>query len=378
MKFFSRIEWSNFLFITLSPIIAVLGTLWVFKQGGPHVGTWILFGVLTWFTGIGITAGYHRLFSHKSYQAHWAIRLFYILFGGASFQGSVREWSCAHRKHHQFVDTDRDPYNIKRGFWYAHVFWVVLKSDQSDETNIKDLKQDPLVLFQDRFYLALAAIVSFVLPAAVAALWGDFWGGFFVAGWLRVVINQHLTFLINSYAHFFGSQKFSDKNTARDNWLLAFFTYGEGFHNFHHAFASDYRNGIRSYDWDPAKWIITVAEWLGLASRLNRASPQVILAAQLTMEEKSVREKLARKLLRHQDWEHFVTKARVNLEQAHVRFMELKVRYQKLKNEKTELVSDRLVALRAEMQHVKEELNKAMAHWGSLIKGQLPVTGLVA
>ncbi|MDO8518972.1 MAG: acyl-CoA desaturase [Deltaproteobacteria bacterium] len=355
MKFFSRFEWSNLLFIILSPVVAIVGTVWVISHGGPHWATWLLAFVLIWFTGIGITAGYHRLFSHKSYQAHWAVRLFYLLFGGATFEGSAREWCCAHRKHHQFVDTDRDPYNVKKGFWHAHVFWVVLKSDQSDESNIKDLKKDPLVRFQDRFYVPLAILVSFIFPAALASLWGDMWGGLFVAGWLRLVVNHHLTFLINSYAHTFGSQNFSDANSSRDSWLLAFLTYGEGFHNFHHSFSSDYRNGIRAIDWDPAKWLVSVFGWMGLASRLNRADPQVILASRLTMDEKRLRARLARNAAFHKEWEHFLAKARLNLEQAHIRLISLKG--QKV--------------LRSELEKVKQEFKKAMGHWSALVSGQL-------
>src|SRR3990167_8939242 len=178
----ARIEWLNFSFIVSSPIIAVLGTLWVLKQGGPHWATWVLAAVFLWFSGIGVTARYHLLFSHRSYQAHWGIRLLLLLLGGASVEGSAREWCCAHRKHHQFVDTEGDPYNIKKGFWYAHVGWVVIKSDQSDVSNIKDLLQDPLIRFQDRYYLPITILTTFFLTAILAALWGDFWGGFFVAG----------------------------------------------------------------------------------------------------------------------------------------------------------------------------------------------------
>lgn len=365
------IEWPNFLFIVLSPVVAIVGTIWVFQHGGPHWATWILAALMMLTTGLGITAGYHRLFSHRSYQASWIVRLILLLFGGASFQGSAREWCCAHRKHHRFVDREGDPYNIKKGFWYAHVGWVVLKADQSDESNIKDLKKDPLILFQDRFYIPLTVLVSLVLPTALAAMWGDAWGGLFIAGFARIVVNHHLTFLINSYAHYFGKQNYSDQNTSRDSWLLSFFTYGEGYHNFHHAFESDFRNGIRPYHFDPGKWLIQSLSWLGLASRLKSARYQRILAAKLRMDEKRLRERLPRRVAFYEERYQFLTKARQNIEQIHLRLIELKTKYQQLKREKTESVLEKLELIRGEMAEVKRELKQAMAYWQLLISGKL-------
>lgn len=278
-----KIEWSNFLFLTLSPFAALFGTLWILFHGGVPLLTWGLALFMMVASGLGVTVGYHRLFSHKTFQASPVVKLFCLLFGGAAFEGAAREWCSAHRKHHQFVDTEKDPYNIKKGFWHAHMFWAMIKSDQSDESNIKDLKRDPLILFQDRHYVILAIGVGFLFPTALALLWGDPWGGFFIAGFLRIVVNHHLTFLINSYCHYFGKQTYSDKHTARDSPFISLFTYGEGYHSFHHTFESDYRNGVRFYHWDPSKWTIRMLEWLGLASHLKRAAPKKILEKRLAM-----------------------------------------------------------------------------------------------
>jgi len=290
-QFVQKIEWSNFLFLTLTPLAAIFGTLWVLSHDGGHPFTWMLALLMMIASGLSVTVGYHRLFSHKTFQATGIIKLFCLLFGGAAFEGSAQEWCSAHRKHHQFVDTEKDPYNIKKGFWHAHMFWVVLKSDQSDDSNIKDLKRDPLILFQNRYYVSLAILVGFILPAGLTALWGDFWGGVFIAGFLRVVVNHHLTFLINSYCHYFGKQTYSDDHTARDSGFISLFTYGEGYHSFHHTFESDYRNGVRFYQWDPSKWTIQLLALLGLASRLKRAAPEKILEKRLSIEAKRLRQK---------------------------------------------------------------------------------------
>lgn len=285
-QFAQKIEWSNFLFLTLTPPAALIGTFWVVSRGGIHPFTVMLALFMMIASGLSVTVGYHRLFSHKAFQASPVVKLFCLLFGGAAFEGSAREWCSAHRKHHQFVDTEKDPYNIKKGFWHAHMFWAVLKADQSDESNIKDLKRDPLILFQDCYYVPLAILIGFVLPAGLATLWGDFWGGLFIAGFLRIVINHHFTFLINSYCHYFGKQTYSDRHTARDSGFISLFTYGEGYHSFHHTFESDYRNGVHFYHWDPSKWTIHVLAWLGLASNLKRTAPEKILEKRLEMEVK--------------------------------------------------------------------------------------------
>lgn len=281
-----KIEWVNFWFMFATPVIAVAGTIWTLNRNGSHALTWVLFGVLMMATGLGITVGYHRLMSHRTFKGNAFVRMIFLLLGGAAFEGSAREWCSAHRKHHRFVDTDKDPYNIKKGFWHAHMGWVIFKSDQSDESGIPDLLRDPVVIFQNRFYVPLAIVVSFILPTLLATLWGDLWGGLFIAGFLRMVINLQFTFLINSYAHYFGKQMYSDATTARDSWVLALLTYGEGFHSYHHAFESDYRNGVRPYHYDPAKWVISLLSKIGWAWDLKRTPKQKILAARLAMEQK--------------------------------------------------------------------------------------------
>jgi len=140
------------------------------------------------------------------------------------------------------------------------------------------------VRFQHRYYLPLAMLVTFGLPMAIASFWGDPWGGLLIGGLTRIVINQHLTFAINSVCHSIGKQPYSDRHSARDNWVTALFTYGEGYHNFHHEFASDYRNGLRPYDWDPTKWLIYLLWKLRLVTEVRTTDAQVIAAKKARMQ----------------------------------------------------------------------------------------------
>ncbi len=237
---------------------------------------------LVWFAlcGLGITAGYHRLFSHPTYKTNAFIRAFLLFFGAASVQNSALKWSSDHRRHHAQVDTDEDPYNIKRGFWWAHIGWIFFRDvDKREMLPMKDLRADPLVVFQERYYILIATVATVVVPGAIGALWGDALGAILVAGFLRLVIEWHATFAINSVAHYIGSQPYSLGNTARDSWLTAWITFGEGYHNFHHKFQQDYRNGIRWYHLDPTKWLVWAGSKMGLTRDLKRTPDAAIQRA---------------------------------------------------------------------------------------------------
>jgi len=272
------LQWDNFLFVALTPIIAIGGCVFLARHDAirwPTLALALLFAVVT---GLSITAGYHRLFSHRSFEASPLLRWFLLVFGAAACENSALSWSRDHRDHHSFVDTDRDPYNIRRGFWFAHIGWIVFPRIETT-ANVADLERDPIVMFQHRHLVIMSVLAGFALPMALASLWGDALGGLIIAGFARVVLNHHCTYMINSVCHYFGSQPYSDKDSSRDSWISALFTYGEGYHNYHHTFPSDYRNGVRAYHWDPTKWLIRVLAWAGHATDLRRTPNETITRA---------------------------------------------------------------------------------------------------
>lgn len=286
MGLLKKINWTNTIFLILTPIVGIVGTILLLTLNRICWPTWILAGILIIFCGFSITTGYHRLFSHVSYKAHGLVRLIFILFGSACFEGSVLEWSTDHRNHHRYTDTEKDPYNINQGFWYAHMGWLlILDKNKRNFENVADLTPDPLLQFQHRFFVPIAVLIGFILPTSLAALWGDPLGGFIIAGALRITFNHHSTFCINSVCHYFGKKTYSSRQSARDHWFTALFTFGEGFHNFHHQFALDYRNGIRAYDFDPTKWLIWGLSRIGLAWDLKRVSDDRILAYKNNLEQ---------------------------------------------------------------------------------------------
>jgi len=213
-----------------------------------------------------------------------------------ALQNSVFMWCSGHRSHHLHVDdVDLDPYSARRGFWFSHIGWMLREypSGKADFANIPDLRKDRLLAFQHRYYVALAVGLNFGLPLAAGLVFHDVWGMLILAGVLRLVWSHHVTFFINSLAHMWGSRPYTEDNTARDNGALAVVTYGEGYHNFHHIFTHDYRNGVRWWQFDPTKWLIAGLAYVGLARRLKRTPWFQIQRALLAMQFKRAEQRLA-------------------------------------------------------------------------------------
>lgn len=288
------VNWTNMILFTSTPLLAAILVPWYGWVYGYSLYDWVAFVLMMGFCGISITAGYHRLWSHKAYKAHPILRAIFALGGACALQNDVFHWASDHRRHHAFVDNnERDPYSAGRGFWFSHIGWIVrnYESGKKDFTNIKDLQRDAILRWQHKHYLALVLFMNIAVPAFIGYLGGSIIAGILLSGLLRLVLSQHVTYLINSLAHMWGKQTFSKKSSARDNPVLAFLTYGEGYHNYHHTFQWDYRNGVRWWHYDPTKWLIRSCAWLGLTSDLKRVSPLTIETARLEMQYRHASEK---------------------------------------------------------------------------------------
>ncbi len=289
------ILWPQTLMFAITFAIAVIAVPWYGIVHGYHWSIWLAFVLILGANGISITAGYHRLWAHNAYKAHPALRLFFALFGAAALQNSILIWASGHRRHHRHVDdVELDPYSAKKGLWFSHLGWMIRNYPASadDFSNAKDLQRDKIVMWQHNHYLPLALAMNIVPALLVGLAVGDIWGALLVPGVLRLVVSHHSTFFINSLAHFWGRQPYTDENSARDNDLLALFTYGEGYHNYHHIFQNDYRNGIRWWHYDPTKWLIKTCSWLGLAWDLKKVPNFKIQRAMVSMQFKRTEEKL--------------------------------------------------------------------------------------
>ncbi|MEL0101164.1 MAG: fatty acid desaturase [Euryarchaeota archaeon] len=297
----SKINWLNSLFLILTPILAIIGIIVHYSYfGAPGFTELFVFLALYFACGLSITVGYHRLFSHRSHDASWPLVLFYAIFGAGAFQNSIIEWCSDHRNHHKHTDTEDDPYSASKGFWYSHIGWIMVEEQkfENDFSNVKDLQQSKIIMWQHKHIFTIGAISGVILPFAIGLAIGGIstaigclvWGGI-----VRIVFVHHGTFLINSAAHIWGKQPYSKENTSKDSFWLAFLTFGEGYHNFHHTFQADYRNGHKWYHIDPSKWWITSFKWAGLKSNLKSTPKHSIEIAKLDVKFNNSISKLNKK-----------------------------------------------------------------------------------
>ena len=290
-----NLDWVNILFLSLTPVVGVVGTaVYALTQG---VRWWepALFAVLFGLVSFSVTAGYHRCFAHKAYRSHPWLEAYYLFFGAMALQNSALKWSSDHRNHHRYVDRDWDPYSIRRGGLSAHILWLFYKEPSPHSyDNVPDLKARRLVMWQHRASHWIGILGGLGLPTAVGAAFGHPLGGLLWGGFLRIALIHHTTFLVNSVAHLYGRRPYDEQSTARDNGLLAFITNGEGYHNFHHKFPADFRNGVRWYQWDPTKWLILALARLGLARNLHETPNAVIEKSRLHLARTKAEGKLDR------------------------------------------------------------------------------------
>jgi len=355
-KSLRKIYWPNVVYLVASPLITLTLVPYYLYTRGFDWRIWLFTLIMGCCTSVSITGGYHRLFAHRSYSAKTWVKLFYLLLGGASFQGSVMKWATDHRRHHRYVDTEKDPYNINQGFWYAHIGWLLVEDDPDYKDKFaQDLFQDRLIYLQHKYYLWVAFGIGVLLPTLVGYWMGSALGGFAVAAALRLVVTNHSTFFINSLCHTLGRQPYSDDHSARDSYLMAFLAFGEGYHNFHHQFQSDYRNGIRWYDWDPTKWTVNLLATVGSAYNLKIISEATIVKARVLMEEK--------RLIREGIPAEAIHPFKMKVEEAGRKWKTLREDYLAMKVGMKEKSQEKLKTMRREMKKSQREFKTAWQLW---------------
>ncbi|XP_043495552.1 acyl-CoA Delta-9 desaturase-like [Polistes fuscatus] len=197
--------------------------------------------------GLGITAGAHRLWAHKAYKAKWPMRVILMILQTLSFQKSIYDWVRNHRVHHKFTDTDADPHNSKRGFFFSHIGWLLMRKHPDVKTkgatiDLSDLEKDPVVVWQRRYYKIFMPLVCFIIPTWIPVY---FWGESVMNAWYatvtRYILVLHITCLVNSAAHMWGAKPYDSAITSTEIPVVSFLAYGEGWHNYHHVFPWDYK-----------------------------------------------------------------------------------------------------------------------------------------
>ncbi|KAL1925314.1 uncharacterized protein VTP21DRAFT_197 [Calcarisporiella thermophila] len=287
-NWYKYVNWLNVAFILGTPLVSLYGICTTEIQ----IKTLIWAVIYYYYTGLCITAGYHRLWSHRAYRAHPLLQLFFCLGGSGAVQGSIRWWCLKHRAHHRYTDTDKDPYSAHRGLLWSHIGWMLLRRGKKikvGHADVSDLDANPIAWIQHKYYGYFAIGMGYLFPYLVAGLgWGDWRGGLFIAGTLRLTFVHHATFCVNSLAHYIGETTYDDRRTPRDHFITALVTMGEGYHNFHHEFPNDYRNAIRFYQYDPTKWLIYVCSLLGLAYDLKKFPENEVQRGRIYMLQKKL------------------------------------------------------------------------------------------
>jgi stearoyl-CoA desaturase (delta-9 desaturase) len=274
--------------VTVLPVLGlglVARQLWGDALG---VSDLVVFAVMYVLTGLGITVGFHRLLTHRSFKTTRGVRAVLAILGSAAIEGPVISWVADHRKHHAFSDRPGDPHSphvdhghglrgALRGLAHAHVGWLFIHTHRGRKTRYApDLMADPVVAWVDRTFV-LWAVSGFVVPFALGALIGQSWHagltGMLWGGLVRMLLLHHVTYSINSLCHFFGRRPFATGDESRNLAWLAPLSFGEAWHNGHHAFPTSARHGLRRGELDPSAAVIGVLERLGLAWDVVRVSP---------------------------------------------------------------------------------------------------------
>jgi stearoyl-CoA desaturase (Delta-9 desaturase) len=283
--------------------LAALALLW-----GSGV-TWLdlaILGVMYVLVGFGVTIGFHRMLTHRAFEAKPWVRATLAILGSMSVQGAVIHWVADHRRHHAFTDEEGDPHSphthdhegwrgVMTGLWHSHMGWLFEGQRSSAKRFAPDLRKDPLIRWVDK-YFPLWALLGLAIPfvAGFALSGGSLFAGFtaFVwAGLVRVFLLHHATWSVNSICHMYGRKPFAIKDESRDNWMVALVSLGEGWHHSHHAFPTSAQHGLRRTQLDPSYAVIRGLEKLGLVWNVKRPKDEQIAAKRAGVAKPVVRER---------------------------------------------------------------------------------------
>jgi stearoyl-CoA desaturase (delta-9 desaturase) len=281
-----QIVWRNVAIMAALHVSAIYGLYLCFVSAKWQTTAFAI--ILYLLSGLGITAGAHRLWSHRSYKAKFPLRLILAFFNTMAFENDIYEWSRDHRVHHKYSETNADPHNATRGFFFAHCGWLLCKKhpdviEKGKLVNCEDILTDPIVRFQRRFYLPLVTVCCFVIPTIVPHFyWNEtYWNAYFVCALLRYCWTLNMTWLVNSAAHLWGRKPYDKHINPSENPSVIIGAIGEGFHNYHHTFPYDYATSEFGPKFNFTTCFINLFAAIGWAYDLRTVSPQAIVQRKL-------------------------------------------------------------------------------------------------
>ena len=255
------------LVIVIIPFLATVLAIVLLWKRAAHWSDLVLLAAMYTFVAFGVTVGYHRMLTHRSFRPNPVVKCVLLILGSMSLEGSALEWAATHVKHHAQADRPGDPHSPLEGFFHAHFGWLFHERDADPQVYCRNLVADPLVVFVSRTFL-LWAVLSLVIPFAIGGWTGLLWGGL-----VRIFLTHHVTWSVNSVCHTFGKREFETNDQSRNEWIVGLLAFGEGWHNNHHAFPRSAFHGLHWWQFDLSGYLIWTLERLRLAQDVYRISP---------------------------------------------------------------------------------------------------------
>jgi stearoyl-CoA desaturase (Delta-9 desaturase) len=258
------------LVVVVAPLLAVavaIGMLW---QRAVTLTDVVLLLVMYSLVAFGVTVGYHRMLTHRSFKPHPVVKFILLVLGSMAFEGAAIQWAATHIKHHAVSDREGDPHSPVDGFFHAHLGWLFTHANEDPNVWARHLTKDPIIMFVSKTFLLWGAL-SLVIPFAVGGWQGLIWGGL-----VRMFLTHHVTWSVNSVCHTFGKRPYATNDASRNEWVVGLLAFGEGWHNNHHAFPRSAFHGLAWWQVDFSGLLIAAMEKLGLATEVYRIPPDLM------------------------------------------------------------------------------------------------------
>ncbi|XP_034827237.1 acyl-CoA Delta-9 desaturase-like [Maniola hyperantus] len=286
MGFVTPIRWINTFLISFFHIITTVYAVNAFSQYGivPVWQSWLFELFMGGVSGFGVTAGAHRFWTHRAFKATLPLRIIFMICFSVSGQNNIFNWVRDHRVHHKFSETTADPHDARRGFFFSHVGWLMMKKHplvvkEGNKLDMSDILDDPVVKFHAKYFYFFKIALCFVIPTVIKVIfWNDTWDMAIVSTFARYLMSVNFTWSVNSFAHLWGHKPYDVNIMPVENWKVSFFAMGEGWHNYHHTFPWDYKAAELSYFLNITTFYIDLFARIGWAYDLKKASPSLIEA----------------------------------------------------------------------------------------------------
>ncbi len=261
--------------VVILPLLATVLAIVLFWQRAVQVSDLVLLAVMYSLVALGVTVGFHRMLTHRSFRANAVVKFVLLVLGSMSLEGPALDWAAIHIKHHAHSDREGDPHSPLEGFFHAHIGWMLGDGTIDPNVYCRNLVNDRMVVFVSRTFL-LWVVLSLVIPFAIGGWTGLLWGGL-----VRIFLTHHVTWSVNSVCHTFGKREFETNDRSHNEWMVGLLGFGEGWHNNHHAFPRSAFHGLHWWQFDLSGYVIWLLERLGLAKEVYRI-PSALLARRST------------------------------------------------------------------------------------------------